>query len=131
MKHCEILIIDDDKDDIEILSEAFIDSGVESIHSVASVREAFKYLEAVYPDCIPKLIITDFYLPITTGAEFLQQMKLMDKYKDVHVILVSSVRSDSEVERFKALGALDYLAKPVSYGAYLEATAKMKSSIGL
>jgi CheY-like chemotaxis protein len=129
MNHCEILIIDDDTDDIEILTEAFNASGVKSVHAVTSVSDAYKYLKEVYPECIPKLIITDLYLPVTTGAEFLRQMKSIKEYRDIHVVIVSSTRSESEVEKYKLLGALDYVAKPISYSEYLDVVAKIKGSI--
>ena len=59
MIHCEILIIEDDHDDIKVLTEAFNKSGVEKIHFVYSVEDAFMYLEQVYSECVPKLIVTD------------------------------------------------------------------------
>ncbi|HEX8331879.1 MAG TPA: response regulator [Segetibacter sp.] len=131
MKHCEILIIDDDKDDVELLSEAFSKYGVQHIHHVTSVPEAYKYLEEVHPECIPKLIITDLYLPMITGDDFLKQIKSTEKYKDVHVVILSSVRVDSELVRLKEMGASDFLAKPMSYDEYLEMASEIKSKVGL
>lgn len=45
MDDCKILIIDDDEDDVGILTEAFTACGVDSIHYVFSAMQAFMYLQ--------------------------------------------------------------------------------------
>ena len=80
MPDCKVLIIDDDKDDIGFLAEALTQAGVDSIHYVFSAMQAFIYLETVAADCLPKLIITDLYLPGMRGSEFLIDLKRMDKF---------------------------------------------------
>ncbi len=44
MPNCKILIVNNDKDDVEILSDAFKQTGVESVNYVATSMEAFMYL---------------------------------------------------------------------------------------
>lgn len=131
MAECKILIIDDDEDDIEILSEAFTQCGVDNVHYVFTVMQAFIYLQEVAHDCLPKLIITDEYLPGITGAEFLKDLKGMDKYKHIPVIVMSSVKTKKEIEKYKALGAIDYVVKPSSYADYFKVAAEMKSKAAL
>ena len=70
MANCKILIIDDDEDDVEILADAFTQCGVDGVHYVYTAMEAFAYLEEVEHECLPKLIVTDLYLPGITGAKF-------------------------------------------------------------
>ena len=41
---CKILIIDDDKDDVEILADAFENSGVDSVHYLYTAMQVFMYL---------------------------------------------------------------------------------------
>jgi CheY-like chemotaxis protein len=121
MSYCKILIIDDDNDDVEILADAFTQSGVDGVHYVHSAIEAFMYLQRVSdPADLPKLIVTDLYLPGITGPEFLADLKKMDKYKHIHVIVLSGAKSQKEIERYKELGAIDYLAKPNSYDEYVK-----------
>ena len=94
MAGCKILIIDDDEDDVELLSEAFLQCGVDEVHYVFSAMQAFLYLQEMEHDCLPKLIITDHFLPGLTGAEFLKDLKGMEKYKHIHVIVLSTVKTD-------------------------------------
>ena len=126
MPGSKILIIDDDTDDVEILTDAFSQSGVESVHYVHSAMEAFIYLEELKPGELPKLIVTDLYLPGITGAEFLQDLKTMQRYKHIHVIVLSTIKTETEIERYKKLGAIDYFQKPSSYEEYLQVAKDIK-----
>jgi CheY-like chemotaxis protein len=133
MNTCKILIIDDDTDDIEILSDAFKSSGVDSVHYVYSAMQAFMYLEGFKnKEDLPKLIVTDIYLPGgITGAEFLVDLKTMDSYKHIHVIVLSSVKTDKEVEKYRLLGAVDYLVKPSTYQEYVKIAADITSKLNV
>ena len=51
MSGCKILIIDDDEDDVEILSDAFAQCGVEGVHYVFTAMQAFIYLQEKEHDC--------------------------------------------------------------------------------
>jgi CheY-like chemotaxis protein len=129
MIYCDILIIDDDPDDLEILTEALNKSGVEKVHYVYSAKEAFRYLEEVYPECIPKVIVTDFLLPLMTGYEFLADLKAMDKYKEVKVVVLSSAKSQQQIEKLRELGDYDFYEKPSSFDRYMEVAESIKSKI--
>ena len=131
MAGCKILIIDDDEDDVEILSEAFAQCGVDEVQYVFTAMQAFIYLEKVQQERLPKLIITDHYLPGMTGAEFVKDLKRMDKYKQIAVIVLASTKSEIEIEKYKQMGATDYLIKPISYDDYVKVAADMKSKVGL
>ena len=132
MAASKILIVDDDTDDVEILADAFTQSGVESVHYVHTAMEAFIYLQ----DCeniedLPRLIVTDHYLPGISGAEFLTDLKRMEKYKHIHVIVLSSFKTEKEKEKYKQMGADDYLLKPSSYEEYVQVAKKMLSEASL
>lgn len=129
MKHCDVLIIDDDFDDIEILMEVFKESGLEKVHYVYSARDAFQYLEDVFPDCIPKVIVTDLILPGVNGAEFIKHLKSLDKYKDVKVVVLSSANSKHHFEIFKELEHFDCFSKPVDLAGFRKIADSIRSHI--
>lgn len=131
MDICQILIIDDDEDDVAILSDAFAQCGVDGVHYVFSGMQAFIYLQGVEKACLPKLIVTDHFLPGMTGAEFVKDLKGMDKYKHIHVIVLSSDKTPKEIERYKQMGADDYVIKPSTYEEYVKVAAEMKERAGL
>lgn len=131
MKACKILIIDDDEDDVEILAEAFTQCGVSAVHYVFSAIQAFMYLQEVDHDSLPKLIVTDLYLPGITGDEFLKDLKKMDKYKHIPVIVLSSAKTPKEIEQYKEMGAVDYLVKPSGYDEYVKVAAEITKKLKL
>jgi len=131
MAGCKILIIDDNEDAVEILAGAFMRCGVNEVHYVFSAMQAFMYLQEVEHDSLPKLIVTDLYLPGITGKEFLNDLKGMDKYKHIHVVVLSSVKTPEEIERYRGMGADDYVLKPTSYDEYVKVAADIKRKAGL
>ncbi|MEO6069084.1 MAG: response regulator [Chitinophagaceae bacterium] len=127
---CKILIIDDDTDDVEILSDAFKSSGVEYVHYVHTAMEAFMFLEEQKnKESLPKLIVTDMYLPGMTGAEFLKDLKEMDNYKHIPIVVLSSTKSTYEIEKYKNLGNIDYVEKPSTYEEYKKVAAYINNKI--
>ena len=130
MPNCKVLIVDDDTGDVEILAEAFSQSGVESVHYVHSAMQAFMYLQSVVEKHnLPKLIVTDLFLPGITGVEFLKDLKGMEKYKHIHVIVLSSFKAEKEIEKFKQMGADDYLLKPSTYEEYVQVAKTMLAKL--
>jgi DNA-binding NtrC family response regulator len=126
MNDCKILIIDDDTDDVEILAEAFTQCGVDGVHHVNSAMKAFIYLQQVESSCLPKLIISDLHLPGITGEQFLKDLKGMDKYKHIPVVLTATVKPLREIDTFHEMGAVDFIIKPETYQEYMDVAAEMK-----
>jgi DNA-binding response OmpR family regulator len=42
------------------------------------------------------------------------------KVKHIHVIVLSTEKSEQEIEKYRQMGADDYLIKPVSFDEYVE-----------
>ncbi len=130
MAVCKILIVDDDADDVEILSEAFKSSGVAGVHYVFTAMQAFMYLQGIeHKEELPKLIVTGMFLPGMTGAEFLIDLKKMEPYKHIHIIVLSTIKTDKEIERYRLMGEVDYLLKPTTYDDYIKVAAYIKSKV--
>ncbi len=131
MNACKILVIDDDEDDVEILTNAFLQSGVDAVHHVKTAMQAFMYLETAADECLPKLVITDNFLPGISGKEFLADLKGMEKYKDIPVVVLSTSKSDDEIEEYKKMGIMDYVVKPSSYDEYVRVAGNIKAKVSL
>ncbi|WP_243745711.1 response regulator [Segetibacter sp. 3557_3] len=94
---------------------------VDDVHYVHKAMQAFVYLEEVLQASeLLKMIITDLYFPGITGAEFLKDLKDLDKYKNIPVVVLSTEKTELEIIKYKELGAIDYLTKPSKYAEYLE-----------
>jgi len=130
MTTCKILIVDDDEDDREILTEAFQEFGLERVHGVESAEKALAYLQAVVNDeDLPKLIITDLNMPGITGQELLNALKGMRRYKHIPVIVCSTSSSPLDIERCLAAGAKYYVTKPSEMTGYVDITQKLSSMV--
>lgn len=122
-------MIDDDEDDVEILADAFLKSGVNAIHHVKTAMEAFMYLQTLEHERLPKLIITDNFLPGISGKEFLADLKRMEKYKHIPVIVLSTSKTDKEIDEYQRMGILDYVMKPSSYDEYVRVAENIKAKV--
>src|SRR4028118_136370 len=130
MPPCKILIIDDDTDDVEVLADAFVQCGVSDVHHVYTAMQAFSYLESISnKEDLPRLIISDLHLPGITGQELLIDLKSMDLYKNIPVVVLSSVKSPYEIKKAQELGAADYLEKPYTYEEYKKVAAQMAKKV--
>lgn len=127
MNACKILVIDDDEDDVEILANAFLQSGVNAMHHVKTAMEAFMYLEKAEQAFLPKLIITDNFLPGISGKEFLADLKGMEKYQHIPVVVLSTSKTDEEMQEYHKIGILDYVMKPSSYDEYVRVAEAIKA----
>lgn len=101
-----ILIVDDDQDVREVLSDVVKNMGKYPI-TASDGREGLKRFQEHPVD----LVITDLKMPEMDGAVLLKEIKRIDK--DAVVIVLTGYPSiDTAVETIKE-GAYDYLTKPL------------------
>ena len=124
MYPCRILVIDDDSDDIEILSDAFVQSGFNSFHCVNSAEKAIAYLdECLTETALPRLIVTDLYLPGINGLQFIKSLKVNEAYNKINVVVFSTLRLEFLTDVDRNMGAASYIEKPCCYQDYLKIAA--------
>src|SRR4051812_23809798 len=89
MLYQNILLIDDDIDDVEILTEA-IESILEKKVCYAATKR-IKVLEAIQNnEIVPDLIFMDLNMPGVNHRELLEQIKSSELIKNVPIVLYSS-----------------------------------------
>jgi two-component system, cell cycle response regulator len=88
--------------------------------------EQFELILEVYDGGIPffeskrlelqgeHFLILDGVMPIMDGIEILQKVKKMKNSTNVYVLMLTSRKSESDIERALKLGADDYVTKPFS-----------------
>lgn len=107
-----ILIIDDDKDDIAFMKELIPNS---SDVSISEAHEGQEALELVLGDRLgsnPDLIILDINMPIMNGFEFLKEKAKLQAIKNIPVIILSSSKSQKDIDQSYELGANCFIIKP-------------------
>ncbi len=102
-----ILVIDDEPDACEILSDLMVRSG----HEVATAHDGLTGLQHFHARDFD-LVITDIRMPDMDGLELLKQIKLVEK-SPAQVIVVTGHGDMENAIRALKLGAYDYLLKPI------------------
>ncbi|MGH7914412.1 MAG: response regulator [Candidatus Binataceae bacterium] len=92
-QNSSILVVDDDADYCEALSELLSHEGY-SVACAGNGRGALDYLS----HSIPSLIILDLRMPIMDGREFLRVQKLDPKLRSIPVVLTSGSGLIDDVE---------------------------------
>jgi DNA-binding NtrC family response regulator len=107
MKNIKVLLVDDEKDFVNSLSERIQMRELDS--KIAYDGE--QALELV-TDEIPDVVVLDLRMPGIDGLEVLDRLK--KNYPDVQVIILTGHGSEEDEKISKRLGAYDYLQKPVN-----------------
>ena len=59
----------------------------------------------------PDLILLDILMPKKDGFDVLKELKENKDLKDIPVIILSNLGQEADIEKGKALGAVDYIIK--------------------
>ena len=68
----------------------------------------------------PDLILLDVHLPDINGADVLARLKSKTRTRDIPVVVLSADATRSQMNRLLALGAADYLTKPLDVDCFLK-----------
>ncbi|AFE10392.1 response regulator [Corallococcus sp. CA054B] len=100
-----VLVVDDDPDILEALSEILEAEGFE----IRRARNGKEALERLEPDP-PHLILLDLMMPVMDGWEFAQRMRQKPDFAGIPIIVLSADRNVGS--KAKDIGAMGHLAKP-------------------
>jgi len=122
LKNQYILLVEDDANDVLLISRAFQKAGLRDVLKVVrDGSEAIEYLsgEGSYADRerypLPFLLLLDLKMPGTDGFEVLQWLRGEPDLKRLLVVVLTSSNLQSDVDRAYELGANSYLVKPVEF----------------
>ncbi len=86
---------------------------------VAEANNGQKALE-ILEDFDPDIIILDIMMPEKDGIETCKEIRLMDKYKDTPIILLTAKSGSEDIEEGLKAGANEYVTKPFSPKTLIE-----------
>ena len=112
-----ILLIEDNKDILENLTEFFEMEGFKILTAVNG-KEGFELAKNSMPD----LIICDFLMPEMNGHEVLQALVSNGKTHKIPFIFSTSMSEKVDKEKALRLGADEYIVKPFDLDTLLEMT---------
>ncbi|GAB4545697.1 MAG: hypothetical protein Kow0063_39820 [Anaerolineae bacterium] len=110
-----ILVAEDERDIREFLAVALQVCGFNVIEA-RNGEEAIALTHRHNPD----LILLDVRMPKVTGFEACETLKADPRTRDIPVIFLSAYAHKEEVQRGLALGADEYLTKPIAPDVLIE-----------
>lgn len=124
----EILLIEDDKRDIDLTLRAFRKARIgNTVHVARDGAEALDFLfakgehESRVNQPSPGVILLDLTLPKIHGIEVLRQIKASTRTRDIGVVVLSASANNRDLAACRALGADAFITKPVDFQTLSEA----------
>jgi len=71
------------------------------------------------------LVLLDWNMPELSGFDFLKQVRAMEQYKNLPIIMVTSESAKYNVIEALKAGATDYIIKPVNERTFMEKLSKI------
>lgn len=103
-----VLIIDDDPKILKMIS--MIVSGEDYLEVVTA--ESGFHAGMVVSSTTPDIILLDFLMPDMDGFEVCRRLRADERTKDIPIIAVTVLKNPDELNKMKAAGITDHVAKP-------------------
>jgi diguanylate cyclase (GGDEF)-like protein/PAS domain S-box-containing protein len=112
-KQIPILVVDDSRDNLDLMEALLISEGFVKVYLASSGREALSSL-AKHADV--GLVLLDMMMPGMDGHEVCRQISLNDGWRHIPVIIVTGgvLRRNEALEKSFAAGAMDFITKPIN-----------------
>lgn len=124
-KKIQIVIADDNKEFIDILSEYLSSQNdIEVVGTAKDGNEAFELIVEKMPD----IAILDIIMPHLDGLGVLEKLRSMTLKKRPLFIILSAVGQDKITQRALALGAEYYIVKPFDVEVLVSRIRQLKDS---
>ncbi len=116
----KIVVIDDDKVTRKLLTELLNRNGYEAYgaHDGMEGVALVKWEQ-------PELVLTDLLIPLLDGIGVCQQVKSDPELSGIKVIVMSALKNPLLVREARAVGADDFIDKPIRTNTLLELIARL------
>jgi excisionase family DNA binding protein len=111
-----VLIVDDDSDIVELLTDVI---GGDERFEVRSAGNGFD-AGVMTKEFLPDILLLDFMLPDINGSVVCKRIKSDPELAHTRIIMVSGAVEPSEIESLKAAGADDFIKKPFDVGQLVD-----------
>ena len=103
-----VLLVDDTKENLSVIGQMLC-----PLYQVRVANSGQRALLALQNPPRPDLILLDVMMPDMNGYQVLEQLRAAPLWRDIPVIFVTALNADDDEEHGLALGAVDYVTKPV------------------
>jgi len=102
-----VLIVDDDRQQLEILTDC-LEESVSTIITASNGKEALSTAKKELPD----IILLDVMMPEMNGFDVCTQLKKDPRTKDIPVIFITALNDLNSILKGFSCGGVDYVSKP-------------------
>jgi len=117
-----ILVVEDDNDIREALSQVLQDEGYQ-VGEAANGQEA---LDRLHNGCHPDLIVLDLMMPVMDGWQFRREQQRDPELAGIPVVVVSA--DGSVRQKAASIGATSYVKKPIDFATLLDVVGQHAAS---
>jgi chemotaxis family two-component system response regulator Rcp1 len=130
LKPANVLLVEDNKDDVELTLEALKDSRVRmEIDVVSDGKSAMAFLRGegeYHHKPRPDLILLDLNLPLKDGREVLEEIRQDPDLTDIPVVILTTSDDERDILKAYQLHANCYISKPVDFLQFTEIIKKIE-----
>jgi two-component system OmpR family response regulator len=112
----KVLIVDDDRELVDLLADAFQRDGRFEIKTADNGFDAGMYVREFRPD----IVVLDIMLPDINGKEVCQRVRSDDSLEAVKIICISGMVEQDKIADLKSAGADDFMQKPFTTDKLLD-----------
>jgi two-component system cell cycle response regulator len=127
MGSAHVLIADDDATLVQTMTWVLKEHG----YDVTATREGRRVIPLM-SERMPDIVLLDVMFPDTDGNVILERIKAEDKWRDIPILMISSLPPEEAAVRTLGLGAADYVRKPFRVRellARIQAQLRMRASL--
>lgn len=128
----DVLLVEDNPGDVRLTREAFQEANIaNTLHVVRDGDEAldFLYRRGDYVDAPrPSIVLLDYYLPRTTGAELLREIDGDDELGSIPVVMLTGSEAQVDHVESEVPEPNAWLTKPVNPLQFLETVVGITDS---
>jgi len=112
----KVLIVDDDEELVELLSDVFEKDGRFEVKTANNGFDAGMLVREFRPD----LVVLDVMLPDINGKEVCQRIRSDETLESVKIICISGMVEQDKVAELRLAGANDFMHKPFNVDRLLD-----------
>lgn len=119
----KILVVDDDKLNLKV-AEGYIKTFFPK-YNIILCQQSKLVLDLLKSESID-IILLDIMMPEISGIELIREIRLCHEFKDIQILMLTSLTDTESFAECFELGANDYLRKPINVSEF---KARIKASV--